>query len=112
MTEEELAELLKRSHVKVSEDSSAGKITDMEPAAGCGDMEKKENPRFDSPVNIHVHSIGNRLADPDGISAKAAIDGIVKAGVLRDDSAKEVQKVSYSQEKGKEEKTIITITEA
>ena len=71
----------------------------------------RENQRFDSPVNISVHSIRRRLADPDGISAKAAIDGIVKAGILADDSHKEVCKVSYSQEKGKEEETIITITE-
>jgi hypothetical protein len=71
--------------------------------------------RLNPPFNIHVHVIRERLCDPDGISAKAAIDGLVKARVLPDDSAKYVEKVSYTQEKvvkGEEEKTIITITEA
>jgi Holliday junction resolvase RusA-like endonuclease len=53
-----------------------------------------------------------RLADADGISAKAAIDGLVHAGVIRDDSTKEVREVSYLQVKVKnknEEKTVIQI---
>jgi len=61
-------------------------------------------------VDIHIHSIRKRLADPDGISGKAAIDGIVKCGVLKDDSVKFVKEVRYSQEKGEPEETIITIT--
>ena len=61
--------------------------------------------------DVHIHSIRKRLADPDGVSAKAVIDGLVHAGILIDDSAKEIGKVSYTQEKGKEEKTLITFTE-
>jgi len=68
--------------------------------------------RFNSPVNIHVHSTRKRLADADGISAKAAIDGLIHAKILRDDSPKFVQSVTFSQEQGAEEKTVITITEA
>jgi hypothetical protein len=56
-------------------------------------------PRFNSPVNIHIHSKRYRLADADGISAKAVIDGIVKANLLADDSPKYVESVTYSQEK-------------
>ena len=77
-------------------------------------MVKKKIKGFTSPVSVHVLSIRKRLADADGISAKYAIDGIVKAGLLADDSPKEVKSVSYSQEKtkkGEEEKTIITIRE-
>ena len=62
-------------------------------------------------VNIHIHSIRKRLVDPDGISGKAAIDGLVHAGLLEDDSCKFVEEVRYTQEKGAEEKTIITIKE-
>jgi len=58
---------------------------------------------------IHVHSIRKRLADPDGISAKAAIDAIVEAGILADDKAEEVKEVTYSQEKGEPEHTTITL---
>ena len=64
---------------------------------------------LDPRCSIHVHSIRRRLADPDGISAKAAIDGIVHAGLLPDDSPQHVRAVTYSQEKGAEEQTIITI---
>ena len=63
-------------------------------------------------VRIHIHSIRKRLADPDGISAKAVIDGIVEAEVIPDDAAQYVEEVTFSQEKGSEEKTVITITGA
>ena len=65
--------------------------------------------KLDKRVRIHVHSKRRRLADPDGISCKAAIDGLAKSGILIDDSAKYVKEVSFSQEKSKEEETIIHI---
>ena len=76
--------------------------------------EKKEGARFHTRVHVHIHSVRSRLADPDGISGKAAIDGLVKAGILADDSAKEVEGVTHSQSKcedGQEERTVITIKE-
>lgn len=73
---------------------------------------EKKNTGFNPPYSIRVHTIRKRLGDPDGVSAKAAIDGIVKAGLLPDDSAKFIKEILFTQEKGKEEKTIITITEA
>lgn len=57
---------------------------------------------LDSPCSIHFHSVRKRLTDSDGISAKAAIDGLVHAGLLEDDSPKFVKTVSYSQEKTKD----------
>ena len=75
-------------------------------------MATKEIKRFDSPCGIHIHSRRHRLADADGISAKACIDGLVLAGVLEDDSHKWVKWVTYSQEKiskKEDEETIITI---
>ena len=77
-------------------------------------MAKKEITPFDSRVSIHIHSRRKRLVDADGVSAKAAIDGIVHSGLLKDDSSEYVEEVSYSQEKiqkGEEEETIITIEE-
>lgn len=67
-------------------------------------------PSHDTRFSLHIHSIRKRLADPDGISAKAVIDGIVKTGLLEDDSTKEIKEIVYSQEKGSEEKTIITLS--
>jgi hypothetical protein len=77
-------------------------------------MAKKKDTRFNTPCGIHVHSRRHRMADSDGISAKAVIDGLVLAGVLEDDSPKYVKWVTYSQEKiskKEDEETIITITE-
>ena len=60
-------------------------------------------------VRIHCHSVRKRLVDPDAVSIKAALDGIVEAGVIEDDKAEFVKEISFSQEKGSDEKTIITI---
>ena len=76
-------------------------------------LAKKEVERLDTPCSIHLHSLRHRLADTDGLSGKAVIDGIVKSGLLADDSSKEIKSVTFSQEKipsSEEEKTIITIT--
>ena len=62
-----------------------------------------------SRCSIHIHSKRKRLTDADGVSAKAAIDGLVHGGLLQDDSPQFVQEVSYSQAKAKEEETIIEI---
>tara|TARA_R110000822_G_scaffold188641_2_gene327724 strand:+ start:131 stop:502 length:372 start_codon:yes stop_codon:yes gene_type:complete len=67
---------------------------------------------YDTRCRIHIHSVRKRLADPDGVSGKAAIDGLVHSGILEDDSAKFVSSVTYSQEKtkkGESEKTIMTL---
>jgi len=69
---------------------------------------------MDQKVSIHIESHRHRLADPDGISGKAAIDGLVDGKILSDDSPEEVESVAFSQERiGKEapEITIITIRE-
>jgi len=65
---------------------------------------------YDSPCSIHLHSKRKRLTDADGVSGKAAIDGLVHARVFIDDSPEYVQEVSYSQEKikkGEAEETLI-----
>ena len=87
--------------------------TNLEPDSIHEPLAKKGAKRLDKKVNIHINSLRYRLADPDGISAKAAIDGLVDAGVLPDDSAIEIEAVTYSQKrvskKDEEEMTIITI---
>ena len=71
------------------------------------DEEWKLLPVF--PELEYLHHKRKRLADPDGISIKATIDGIVLAGILQDDNAKIINQVSQSQEKCKLEETIIDI---
>jgi len=75
-------------------------------------LEILESKRFASPVRVSFHSIRQRLPDMDNLSGKAVLDGIVKAGILQDDSAKWIpERPIHTAEIGKEEKTIVTIEE-
>ena len=85
--------------------------TDMEQAASNEPLAAYEFETLDTPVNIRVISYRKSRHDTDGVSAKAVLDGLVHAGILRDDSAKQVKKVCFESRKSKEEKTIIEITE-
>ena len=89
-------------------------FADLEQGIGYAALVKEGVTPFTSPVSIHIHSSRKRLTDADSVSAKAAIDGLVHAGLLSDDSPAYVAEVSYSQEKtksGEEEETILTIKE-
>lgn len=63
-----------------------------------GEKAHKGLPSF-SRVRLRVISYRHRLADADGISAKAVIDGIVHAGILADDNTKIVEEISWRQVK-------------
>jgi hypothetical protein len=98
----------------VDHDSDSGKAADVELPTSCEPVAAGKGAAFNSRVDIEIVSYRSRLADADGISAKAAIDGIVAAGILRDDSAKEVREVRFRQIKvqnASDEKTEIVITE-
>lgn len=83
----------------------------VEQPAGHAPFPAKEMPRFDSPVRIVVTSYRSHNHDPDGVSVKALLDGLVQAGILRDDSTKQVESVTLQSIKCKtgEEKTILEI---
>lgn len=113
ISEQAFNKMMKGSHAKIRGDSPV-----QTPNMESNSTDEIERPyadqAFSAPVNITIHSYRYRLADPDGISAKAAIDSIVKSGLLRDDSAKEVNQVLFRQTKIKkpdEEKTVILIEE-
>lgn len=84
--------------------------TDMEQDTGDAPVAEKDATRFDTLVNIHVISYRKLKHDPDGISVKAVLDGIVRAGILADDSTEQVKSITFESIKSKEEKTIIEIT--
>jgi hypothetical protein len=99
----------------VANDYDSGQAADVELSVSGQSVQTCQGAAFDSRVDIEIVSYRSRLADADGISGKAAIDGLVAAGILRDDSAKEVREVRYRQVKVKnasDEKTEIVITEA
>jgi Holliday junction resolvase RusA-like endonuclease len=87
---------------------------DLEPDPDNETQGANEVKTFTSRVDVTFHSFRYRLADPDNLSGKAILDECVKAGILSDDSTKEIRAVNHTQEKiGKdqEEKTILTIEE-
>lgn len=103
---------------ETKEENSGGEVTvslaDVEQSSWYAALVEEGVTPFTTPVGIHIHSKRKRLTDADSISAKAAIDGLVHAGLLQDDSPKYVQEVSYSQErteKDEPEETILTIKE-
>lgn len=88
-------------------------IAHLERTASDGPLPASTCAAFDTQVSIRITSYRCRLVDVDGVSGKAALDALVLAGVLADDSTKEIREVLYHQEKVKikgEEKTVITIT--
>ena len=93
-----------------SKNNTAIPVANMEQNISYGPLGEEETSRLDSRCCIHIHSIRKRLTDPDGTSGKAAIDGLVRGGLLKDDKTQYVKEVTYSQEKGSPEETIITLT--
>lgn len=74
-----------------------------------------EGEAFDAPVNILVTCYRSRLADADANSVKWCLDAIVSAGVLRDDTPKEIAEIRYRQIKvasKTEERTTLEIVKA
>jgi hypothetical protein len=105
---------LTNGRTKADHNRRAGKDANVELPAGYESLATCKGAPFDAQVDLRVDHYRIRLADPDGLSAKAAIDGLVHCGLLRDDSAKEIREVRHFQYKVKnaeEERTEITITE-
>lgn len=108
-TQEQLREFVRSG--KTNRDNVAMSLANLELPSSDEPLEAKESAGHFARVSITVHSYRRRLADPDGISAKAAIDGLVMCGVIKDDSARFVEEVRHKQTKSKEEKTVIVIEE-
>ncbi len=85
--------------------------SNMEPHSGHASLAAEETPRLDTRVNIRVISYRKLKHDPDGVSVKAVLDGIVRAGLLPDDSTEQVQSITFESRKSKEERTVIEITD-
>ena len=87
----------------------------MEQAPSDEPLGTEARARFSAPVRITIVSYRSRLADADGVSAKAAIDGLVHAGIIEDDGPRFVKEVRYRQVKVKnksEEKVELIIEKA
>ena len=102
----------KKGATNRTKNSTAVSAANVEQSARNEQVAKSKIKAMDSPCRINFHSRRYRLTDADGCSGKAALDGLVHAGLFPDDSAQYVEKVSHTQEKIKKpalEETIIEI---
>jgi hypothetical protein len=91
---------------------TAAKAANLERVVRNAPLDAEVCAAFDTPVRITVVSYRVTLADADGISAKAAIDGLVLARIIVDDSPEYLEEVRYRQvkvEKVEEEQTVLEI---
>lgn len=94
---------------KTDRNRIASSVTNLESDIANAPLGADEAPAPDSPVRVIIVSVRKRLADPDGISGKAAIDGLVACGLLSDDTTQQVESVSFQQVKGRVESTKIVL---
>jgi Holliday junction resolvase RusA-like endonuclease len=75
----------------------------------------QKNKRFNAPVRIDIFSTRKGKTDIDNISGKAALDGFIKIGLLKDDSAEYIKEYQVHSavpvSTTEEEETKIVITE-
>jgi hypothetical protein len=100
---------------KKTRNPNPSKNADVERFVGDEQMAKGKDAKFNSRVSIRITHYRCRLCDPGGPSSKAVLDGIVRAGILRDDSLLWIEEpIIERQEKVKnqeDEETIIIIEE-
>ena len=65
--------------------------------------------RFTTPICIRVISYRKHRHDTDGCSVKAALDGLVRAGILLNDTSEQIKSITFESRKSKDERTEIII---
>ena len=86
------------------------KATDVERTVSDESVPPRQDQAFDSQVTIVVVSYRIGCADPDGVSAKYAIDSLVYHGILTDDCQKWVKEIRHIQiPVEEEEETLILL---
>jgi hypothetical protein len=106
-THEEVEQYLQK-HFK-ADDHSAVPAPDAKPdrrnAPAPKNAAKEISPRF----SITIHHRSRRLADPTGRSHSAVVNGLVRGGILPDDSPLYVKEIRETYEQRKNEETVIQI---
>ena len=88
---------------------AAVSVADLEPVTCDAALPAEETPRFIAPVNIRVISYRKLNHDPDGVSVKAVLDGVVALGILADDSARQVTSITFESRQSRDQRTVIKI---
>lgn len=111
-TDEEVARYMAEKFGKTARDA--------DPAVSAADVEfnhPAERARSDAPDKIHpryrlrVLHRSRHLADATGRSHKAAVDGLVRGGILPDDSPEYLEEITERWEQRQNEETVIEIWE-
>lgn len=114
-TYDESSRTHKPRDTKAASDHATGQAANMERNTGDESLGASKGSAFNSRVSVRIVSYRSRLADPDNISGKAALDGCVHCGILRDDSTKEIASYRADEQikvkNASEEKTEIVIEE-
>ena len=71
-------------------------------------QDKADIARFDR-INVRIHVTRKRRVDRDATRPKPVIDGIVRGGIVKDDSEDEISTIRITHETGAEESTVITV---
>jgi len=107
-TEEELAAYLQKFK---GNDRAAVRAPDVESNPSDGHAPKDAPEEVHSRFSITINHRSRRLADATGRSHKAAVDGIVRGGLLPDDSPVYVKEIKETFDQRNNEETIIEIWE-
>lgn len=82
----------------------------LESHPGHAPLAAQEAARLDTRVSIRVMSYRKYDHDTDAPSAKAVLDGLVRRGILPDDSAHYVKSVTFESYQDSDERTVIEIS--
>ena len=94
-----------------AQDRAAAKGAHNKQRASDESMAEIKTAPIDTRVDIQYTSIRNRPVDADASFTKWFTDGLVAAGVLVDDNAKCIRKISTEEKSGKENELVIEIWE-
>lgn len=96
-------------NVRHDQDRTTVPAADMEPNPRHEPVAAEEAAGYDPRLIIRVISYRKLRHDPDGVSAKAVLDGLVHAGILADDSTQFVKEIRFESHQSGEERTVIEI---
>ncbi len=85
-------------------------FANLEQDFGDAPLGAEEAKGLDTRLNIRVISYRKLKHDPDGVSVKAVLDGLVRRGVLTDDSTEQIKEITFESRKSKTEKTVVEIS--
>ena len=112
MTRDQLKQLFPNASESFIRNNSAPVESSKPERSICHESLAEKKAKRDSPTRFHIRvkSFRKRLCDPDNLTVKWGIDSLRYAGIIPDDTAKDIS-LEISQEKSEDERTEITITQ-